>query len=827
MFRHLKTVVLVTKFIVALLICRPYRSLIKDIANKYDELDISDLRKFEKLSLKCRKAELDVLFLKNCKLFGVFPKFVVFPIPTQHRQDAPTIRKRLLKSATQRRISERSQLEKERDNVSKFLKTTISILDYFILQKALSKNIEKFSTSIQKTHDKKLANLTRNHSFPLSASDVIQNKSSYVLSKEEEDILKYGLRYALPPSKVSRTDVFCEFEKMQKFFSKSLKAEYSHRHITAELQTLAENYVSSYRPSSSTLKRHGILKKLKNNKDIVVTRPDKGESVVIMNRKDYYDSVSSLIQDPQKFRRVKLKTKKDVTEFREGQLQRYLLSLKKKDIFSDDIYDSIYPVGSIPARLYGLPKIHKVDKESDQIPPFRPIISSIGSYNYNLAKYLNSLLCPCIPSEFSCSDSFTFVREIQNLEFQKSFLVSFDVESLFTNVPVKETTEIAMDLIYQHHKNLKISRPQLRKLFQFATSQTHFIFDGQYYDQVDGLAMGSPLGPTMANIFMGKHEKEWLQNFSGSGVLFYRRYIDDIFCVFEKEENVLGFFEYLNSRHPNIKFTMEKENNEVLSFLDVLVKKEVSGKFITTTYRKPTFTGLLTNFTSFISSSYKFGLIKTLFNRAAKINSSEAGLEQDKSFVTKILLQNSFPRACIDRVKNEVKLLQGTENVQISAEQNIRFFKLPFIGEFSKLTQINLKRISEKYCRGLPDFRIIFVSSKIGSLFSNKEKLSVGQMSNVIYKFSCAGCNSSYIGETTRNFHKRAFEHLSSDKKSVVYKHLKKQRACKRACNVQCFSILDKAATQYSLKVKEALFIGKHKPDLNIQVKSLQVALSL
>ena len=173
--------------------------------------------------------------------------------------------------------------------------------------------------------------------------------------------------------------------------------------------------------------------------------------------------------------------------------------------------------------------------------PFRPILSSVGSYIYNLAKFLNTLLCPCIPNQFSSSNSFSFVNEIRNLKFPHSFLVSFDVESLFTNVPVKETTEISIDLILQHHTNLKISKPQLRKLFHFATSQTHFLFDGQYYDQVDGLSMGSPLGPTMANVFMGTHEKQWLQNFQGPDVLFTEGTLMMCF-VCSKKKKVLNNF---------------------------------------------------------------------------------------------------------------------------------------------------------------------------------------------------------------------------------------------------------------------------------------------
>ena len=219
---------------------------------------------------------------------------------------------------------------------------------------------------------------------------------------------------------------------------------------------------------------------------------------------------------------------------------------------------------------------------------------------------------------------------------------------------------MAIDLIFQNNLNIKFSKAQLRKLFSFATSQTHFLFNDQYFDQTDGLSMGSPLGPTLANLFMGKNEKEWLDQYDGPKVLFYRRYIDDVFCVFENGDQAKHFLNYLNTRHRNIRFTMEIEQQGVLPFLDVSISKSGEGNFETTTFRKTTFTGLLINFTSFVPLCYKFGLVKTLFNRAMKINSPKNGWEKDKDKITEILLKNSFPRKIINDVKTNLNWGQAS-----------------------------------------------------------------------------------------------------------------------------------------------------------------------
>ncbi|CAH3136653.1 unnamed protein product, partial [Pocillopora meandrina] len=105
-----------------------------------------------------------------------------------------------------------------------------------------------------------------------------------------------------------------------------------------------------------------------------------------------------------------------------------------------------------------------------------------------------------------------------------------------------------------------------------------------FYDQINGVATGSPLAPVLANRFMGHHEKLCLENFHGSTILFYRRYVDDTFCLFNSDRDATIFFDYINSRHPNINFT---------------------------------------------SYSYKVGLIKTLVNRAYKINSTWLGFHED------------------------------------------------------------------------------------------------------------------------------------------------------------------------------------------------------
>ena len=284
---------------------------------------------------------------------------------------------------------------------------------------------------------------------------------------------------------------------------------------------------------------------LEKNKNIVITKPDKGNGVVILDRKLYDNAIQEIISDTSKFEKLN----EDPTLKREASLQRLLRKLKQKNVFNENESDKSYPSGSAPARIYGTPKMHKFSS-SDSFPKLRPIVSSlgtfnyklrpivssIGTFNYNLAQCLCDLLSPLVPNDYSWKDTFSFVSQIKIANLSIKFLVSYDVTSLFTNIPLQETIDIAINLIFNHNPNLNITEKKLKKLFLFATSQTHFIFNSKFYNQIDGAVMGSPLAPVLANIFMGFYESKWLNEYNLNKPQFYLRYVDDILVLLTRNK---------------------------------------------------------------------------------------------------------------------------------------------------------------------------------------------------------------------------------------------------------------------------------------------------
>ena len=311
--------------------------------------------------------------------------------------------------------------------------------------------------------------------------------------------------------------------------------------------------------------------------------------------------------------------------------------MKNNGFFTDGSYGKIYPSDSKPASIYVLPKSHKLNINKDNLY-LRPVISSIATYNYNLSKFLTNLIAPVISTTNCSKDSFTFCEKIKKVRATNKFLISYDVCS----IPLKETIDTAVDLLFEHNPDFKTTKNEFKKLFDFATSGTHFLFDGSFYDQIDGVAMGSPLGPVLANLFMGYHEANWLQIFKDCEIILYRRYVDDIICLFNSESDADKFYKFLNKQHPNIKFTFEKQQNNQISFLGILIKNN-GENFSTTNFRKTKATVLFTNYLGFTLLSYKIGLVKTLIHCAFKICSNWCLFHDEVNNIKKYLEKNSYP----------------------------------------------------------------------------------------------------------------------------------------------------------------------------------------
>ena len=337
--------------------------------------------------------------------------------------------------------------------------------------------------------------------------------------------------------------------------------------------------------------------------------------------------------------------------------------------------------------------------------------------------------------------------------------------------------------------------------------------------------MGGCLSPILANIFMCYNEEKWLSSCPEDfKPVFYRRYVDDTFLLFQDKSHAPLFKEYLNSKHPNITFTSECEDNNQLPFIGVNIKHHGNG-FQTSVYRKQTDTGLGMNYLSCVSSSFKPNSILTLLHRCFSICSNWSLFESEIKFLQNYYISNRFPLAVFRRtVRKFINKVRNPPAPSFNVPREKQFISLPFLGHPSYVIRNKLLSLFRRHFPQM-DVKIV-LSNKltIGSLFPVKEVLPKMMCSSVIYHFKCEseGCASSYVGSTERALHDRVCEHkgishrtgqsLTDPKYSSIAEHAK---TCSNAIQDSSFSIIGKCREGNSLRLLESVFIKHLQPDLN------------
>ena len=524
---------------------------------------------------------------------------------------------------------------------------------------------------------------------------------------------------------------------------------------------------------------------------------------------------------------------------RMSSLQAYLLKLLKKNEITQQQYDEMRPRNARPARAHGLPKIHK---NFTNLPKFRPIIDTTGTTQALVGKFVTNFLKPLTTNEFTVKDSFEAAERIKNIDntlFQNGFtFVSFDVETLFTNVHIKRTIALIMKRIYD--ENLlptNLSKRTLKKLINDTCTKTAFTFNNQFYEQTDGVSMGSSLGPVLANIIMTEVENVVIRPLIEQGLIkFYSRYVDDTLLLVKKT-GLMFIHERLNNFDSNLRFTVDLFDDTLPHFLDLELHED--GVSI---YRKNTNTGLYVNFDSYVPWHYRIAWIRSLVSRATKICSSDK-LNNEINNVKKFASWNGFPRQIVEKIVN------NTQSNSVSPVSTINdsitvYFRMPFCGSKGQsIFRSCVLKIKRHLKKGkVVKFKLLNDITKIGMYCNVKDSTPMLCRSNLVYKFQCPGCCSSYIGKTERTLFERLNEHGWYDKNSAIFQHLLNCEDISFLQNLMCFGIsalsrnekkshfinivrnnthiIDTSPNWNILSFKEALKIKEFLPSLNVGLKA-------
>ena len=714
---------------------------------QFNQAQKTGFRRFQNALTKFHKIKVQKQFLKNYLKEQVTPRTLRF---ATKNQEGP------FSKIDQHVLEDRiGSCKLETETAAKHKRYAFNNLQFLFnpfIKNRLIDFAHETSRSKIRTHEHTLSNKLKNlcnESMWNKYSNLhsVVNLSSRRLNEDERSVLGLGLSFNLEPDETNVLDSIVQVDKLIR------RGDYDNQEANY-IRGLIPSMLLSYKKEQPVLpdRFKKALKALQCDRSIKVLPADKGGKTVIMDRADYENKVFDLLSDSNTY----VELKKDPTSDLNSVVRKTINTHLKKHPDFDNIKKVLLrPNFSLPY-FYGQPKIHKPDC------PLRPVISNIGAATRPLAGWIGNILSKYVGtfSPAHVKNNVDFKAKL--VDFQKDNalsslkMISFDVKALFTNVPTDEVLSFIERKITEGCISTPIPKDDFMSLIRVCVDNSAFQFKDKYFKQKFGMAMGSPLSPILANIFMEYFETELMQNVRNKP-LMWLRYVDDVWAIMEKEADHLDFLNELNSLRPTIKFTFEMEKDGELPFLDCLVRNS-EGRFQFGIYRKPTDAGMLLHSFSNHQTQVKKSVLFSLFLRAYRIcDGIHLKVEINKLY--EIFKKLGYTVQFIHKVHGEVKRKHFSRNSnEITREPQ----ELP-----PNHISLPLNAHTDEYIKPVLKTRNCSVHFKASNtikrkLVSNRPKPNNSNEAPGVYTIPCSMCPLSYYGETGRAFKTRLKEHKYS-----------------------------------------------------------------
>ncbi|XP_043197909.1 uncharacterized protein LOC122368238 [Amphibalanus amphitrite] len=544
------------------------------------------------------------------------------------------------------------------------------------------------------------------------------NLSSRTLNDYESEALALGLKFDSGRDKYSFAD---HVERNYRWNDSDVEKGYIQGILTCC------KALSDKQPGSLPRRYLKALRDLANDSGIIVTQADKGGGIVIMDRAQYIQKMQDLLSDKDTYE----KKGSGFNDKENKVFNKEARKILKRSERGKKLQHALEEAPTAP-KMRGLPKVHKSGT------PMRPITSGIGSAPHKLAKILAKPLTNALGSISGAhikntAEMMETLKEVRQVDDKK--LASFDVRSLFTNVPVDEALEAIKEVVDEMDENaLPLPKNDYLKLVSMCMHFGSFTFDGIEYLQKSGLAMGSPLSPVAACLFMEKLEKSKYSNIIGSDSTWIR-YVDDVLVVVPKNMNLEDKLQDLNEVHEKIQFTIEKEENDELHFLDTcIIKSESRFKF--KVFRKPTSKEDYVHFYSGHSEKVKSGIVIGFFLRAFRVCDDEY-LQDEIEHIYSSFMRLKYPKGFLIKQKETAKKIRNRSQREARPKSK-RWITIPNSKEANE--------ISRTLQKGGVNVAISS-GKKIGELIERRKTKhgSEANAKSVVYEIPCKGCGQSYV----------------------------------------------------------------------------------
>lgn len=570
--------------------------------------------------------------------------------------------------------------------------------------------------------------------------------------------------------------------------------------------TIKNTYMEETRTHNNTQTQNfralkDLNTKLKNN-DVVHTRADKGNSIVLINNKDYINKTLEFITDNNI-----IEIDKDPTD----KFQQKIKTITKQSdlILTESQMKFSINMNPKTPTLRSQIKTHKINN------PIRPIVNFTSAPSYKLARIMSNILKDklVLPNKYIIKNSIELANKIKNVELTKNdILISLDIKNLYTNIPIKETIDTMYNILLKNNENQLIVE-QITNVISDILKQNYFTFNNKIYLQKDGLAMGSPLSAIMSEIFLQNIEKSNIPEIlTKHNIKTYFRYVDDTFliCNKHKTEELLQDF---NNIHNKLTYTMEKENNGTINFLDLNISRQ-QKKLNFAIYRKPTYTDTIINQNSNHPYKQKLAALNSMVFRMVNLPLGPEAYNREYKVITQIAINNGYNIQTIDKIINkQTKKAKNKTNFHSQLSPIEKKSKKDNFATFT-YTDKKIHKITKILERN--NFQIAYrTTNHIRDRLYNTNNNQIDKFdNNGVYKLECVDCNKIYVGQTGRKFKTRFKEHKIDFKhkklKSAYAKHLINEKHRFESIE-NSLSIAHIAKKSNKLNTLESLEIYKNK----------------
>ncbi|XP_055605165.1 uncharacterized protein LOC129753371 [Uranotaenia lowii] len=518
---------------------------------------------------------------------------------------------------------------------------------------------------------------TKNQDQKLHLNEkAILNRTEVEIPGEVTTLLSLGPKFALPPNKINDIPFYHILADLEGIITTNNNERIQNTNRCRTVNII-ENYIHGFNQQTRSKDpinkffQHAKLSTksfMKNHPEICVLSADKGNRTVIMNSKDYHQKMSVLVNDTKTYRQVN----RDPTggfQTKNNNFVKRLLNLKLIDKFTGKrltIYNATCP------RIYGQPKAHKTEL------PLRPVVPNVTAPTYHLAKYISEILQTSIASPYSCKNSYEFCESVNGKVLPQGYImISLDVVSLFTNVP----RNLVASNIIQHWSEIdtQINLDLFLEIIEFLMNTAYFQYGNKYYVQEYGTAMGSPISPILSELVLDTIITRALKKLPFP-IPIIHKYVDDLFLVIPEDQCEL-VLEIFNQQEERLQFTMEKENENRLPYLDMVVVRDPNQMLKTEWFIKPIASGRMLNWHSCHQLKHKLNVANNFIDRVASLSRNDENQDIIK-IIRHHLTQNNYPIKLINRMINTNQKVQRHK----SQNPNHQSTHQPIINQQSQLS---------------------------------------------------------------------------------------------------------------------------------------------